>query len=209
MVVKFEKSSYRKFAKEKLRKIIKFRAKSFSYKINNELLNLIKHLKVCNVLIFTPLAYEPDLLKLRRKLSKNHNILIPFMVDKSLKMVKLRLPFKISKFNVKEANNSNAFLKSIALAVIPVVGVDGNMARIGHGMGYHDRFCAELSYTPITVFVQIEDFYIKEKICSLHDITCDFYITPTKKYIKKVSYDRSCSRDRRWTHRDRRWISCG
>ncbi|EAK9886593.1 5-formyltetrahydrofolate cyclo-ligase, partial [Campylobacter fetus] len=32
MVVKFEKSSYRKFAKEKLRKIIKFRAKSFSYK---------------------------------------------------------------------------------------------------------------------------------------------------------------------------------
>ncbi|AGZ81391.1 5-formyltetrahydrofolate cyclo-ligase [Campylobacter fetus] len=208
MVVKFEKSSYRKFAKEKLRKIIKFRAKSFSYKINNEILNLIKYLKARNVLIFTPLAYEPDLLKLRQKLSRNHNIFIPFMVDKSLKMVKLRLPFKTSKFNVKEASDSNAFFKSIDLAVIPVVGVDGNMARIGHGMGYYDRFFAKLAYKPITVFVQIEDFYIKEKICSLHDITCDFYITPTKKYIKKVSYDRSCSRDRRWAYRDRRWISC-
>ncbi|ALV24175.1 5,10-methenyltetrahydrofolate synthetase [Campylobacter iguaniorum] len=193
MGFKFDKNSYRIYAKNRLKTIARLRAKCYSYKLHKTFLNLLDDLKVKNILIFTPLFYEPDFLKLRPRLAKKYNILLPFMVDKSLKMVKLRLPFKISKFNVREANDSNAFLKRIDLAVIPVIGVDGSMARIGHGMGYYDKFISNLGYRPKILFVQIEDFYIKEKICDSHDITCDFYITPKRNYIR-VNNDRDFDR---------------
>ncbi|PPB66417.1 5-formyltetrahydrofolate cyclo-ligase [Campylobacter hyointestinalis] len=204
MGVKFSKTEYRKIAKSSLNKIVKFRAKSFSYKIHKTLLYIFDKFKSKNILLFLPLLYEPNLVILRRRLIKSHNIFLPFMVDKSLKMVKLRLPFNESKFGVKEANDSNAFFGRIDVAVIPVIGVDGNMARIGHGFGYYDRFFDTLAYKPVVIFVQIEDFYTKEKICDSHDIKCDFYITPRKNYIKKGNYDRDfyrahCRGSRRWS----------
>jgi 5-formyltetrahydrofolate cyclo-ligase len=54
---------------------------------------------------------EPNLIMLRRKLAKKCTIFVPFMVDKSLKMVKLRLPLFVSKFGIKEARDSNAYKK--------------------------------------------------------------------------------------------------
>jgi 5-formyltetrahydrofolate cyclo-ligase len=120
------------------------------------------------------------------------------MVDKSLKMVKLRLPLFVSKFGIKEARDSNAYKKKIDMAIVPVIAVDTNMARVGHGAGFYDRFFDSLGYRPVVVFVSIKDMYINDKICDAHDICADFYITPTKKYIKKVCYDRDvASRIRR------------
>lgn len=197
-MVKFDKQTYRKIAKSTLKKESKRVASSYKNRLNLDIIKLIRLYKVKNLLIFTPMPTEPNLIMLRRKLAKKCTIFVPFMVDKSLKMVKLRLPLFVSKFGIKEARDSNAYKKKIDMAIVPVIAVDTNMARVGHGAGFYDRFFDSLGYRPVVVFVSIKDMYINDKICDAHDICADFYITPTKKYIKKVCYDRDvASRIRR------------
>lgn len=153
--------------------------------------NLISNLNRKNVLLFAPLFYEPDLLAFRRYLcQKKCKLFLPFMVDESLKMVKLRLPFSRAKFGVREAGDSLAHTGAADVAVIPVIGADASLARIGHGKGYYDRFIGSLPRRPIIIFVSIKDLFSNLKLCEPHDIRCDFYITPTKKYLK-VKNDRS------------------
>ena len=197
-MVKFDKQTYRKIAKSALKKESKRVASSYKNRLNSDIIKLIRFYNVKNLLIFTPMPTEPNLIMLRRKLAKKCTIFVPFMVDKSLKMVKLRLPLFVSKFGIKEARDSNAYKKKIDMAIVPVIAVDTNMARVGHGAGFYDRFFDSLGYRPVVVFVSIKDMYINNKICDAHDICADFYITPTKKYIKKVCYDRDvASRIRR------------
>lgn len=197
-MVKFDKQTYRKIAKSTLKKESKRVASSYKNRLNSDIIKLIRLYKVKNLLIFIPMPTEPNLIMLRRKLAKKCTIFVPFMVDKSLKMVKLRLPLFVSKFGIKEARDSNAYKKKIDMAIVPVIAVDTNMARVGHGAGFYDRFFDSLGYRPVVVFVSIKDMYINDKICDAHDICADFYITPTKKYIKKVCYDRDvASRIRR------------
>ena len=50
------------------------------------------------------------------------------MVDISLKMVRLRQPFKISRFGLRQTLPQNGYFKKVDLAVVPAIGVDGAMA---------------------------------------------------------------------------------
>lgn len=186
-----KKEEFRKFAKSKLKNNLKFRAKSAHYKVLDRLEKLIEFTNSKKILIFLPLKYEPNLLLLGNKLLKNRVILIPFMVDVSFKMVELRRPFMISRFGVRESSNQNEYLKKIDMAVVPTIGVDGTMARIGHGKGFYDIFFSALKYRPTIVLVSSIDMFYKAKIAEKHDIRGDFYITPTKNYIKRGKYDRN------------------
>ena len=87
------------------------------------------------MLLFAPLAYEPDILKLRRTLSTKAQLFLPFMLDKSLKIVKLRLPLKKDRFNVRQAMDSNAYIPHLDLALIPVI-VNADV-RLAQGSGGH------------------------------------------------------------------------
>ena len=140
-----------------------------------------------------PFDYEPNLYILQKKLSKKCEFFVPFMLDINLKMVKFKRPFVKSKFGVTETLNQNEFKGKIDLAVVPVIGVDGNMARIGHGKGFYDMFFSALNYKPIIVFVSIKDNFTNSIISQKHDIIGDFYFTPRKNYFKKGKYDRYCS----------------
>lgn len=140
---------------------------------------LLKKLKVKNVLLYAPLPYEPEILAFRKDLSsKGIKLFLPFMVDKSLKMVKLRLPFFKGRFNVRQAAPSNAYIPRLDAALIPVIGVDADLARIGHGMGFYDRFFASLKHLPKIIFISSQDFFVNAKICEPHDIKGDFYVSP-------------------------------
>lgn len=177
-----------------LKNTIKISAKCRHYPALKTLLNLINLKKPKSILLFMPLAYEPDVYRLRSKISKKCDIFAPFMVDVSLKVVKLSLPFHISKFKVREPIGKMVFNKVVDMAVVPVIGVDGAMRRIGHGKGFYDRFFSQMPKPPKTiVFVQIIDLYTNEKIAQKHDISCDFYITPKKNYVKRGKYDRNFS----------------
>lgn len=203
-----QKENFRKKIRTELKREVKFKARSAHYTMLNPLLNLLDELKPKRVLTFHPLASEPNLQILRRKLRKKYEIFIPFMFDISLKMVKSKLPLRRSKFGIKEPISPKFSHKRIDVAVVPVLGVDGNMARIGHGKGFYDRFFSDLPYRPIVIFIQIKENFIDKIITQNHDIQGDFYITPTKNYIKRGTYDRSFSRIRSRCGGSWRRVSC-
>jgi 5-formyltetrahydrofolate cyclo-ligase len=106
------------------------------------------------------------------------------MEGESFKMVPFRLPLKKKKFGIYEAGNTLRNIKKIDIAIVPIVGVDGNLQRIGFGKGMYDRFFAKLKKRPYTIFIQSEFCFTKELVCDEYDITCDLLITPKVKVRK-------------------------
>ncbi|MDA3908319.1 MAG: 5-formyltetrahydrofolate cyclo-ligase, partial [Sulfurimonas sp.] len=66
----------------------------------------------------------------------------------------------------------------IDIAIVPTIGVDGKLQRIGFGKGMYDRFFAKLKKKPYTIFIQPEICFTKEFICDDYDIACDLLLTP-------------------------------
>jgi len=144
----------------------------------NKVETLIKIYKPKSILFFLPLKIEPNLQKLIKKYRKKIDIFVPFIEEKSFKMVKYRLPLKRDSFNILSPNNSFFKQKSVDMIIVPVVGVDGNFKRVGFGKGMYDRFFDKLKTKPVVIFVQRKQCFTKEIITHWHDISCDFYITP-------------------------------
>ena len=180
-----DKSSTRILNKNKL----KFRSNLKGKIACLKALKLIKARKFKNILLYAPLSYEPDILAFRRILSnKGVKLFLPFMLDKSLKIVKLRLPFFKGRFNVRQAADSKAITPKLDAALIPVIGVDNKMRRIGHGQGFYDRFFATLNYKPCVIFISSQDLFVNSSICDPYDIIGDFYVTPKN---SRTNYDRN------------------
>jgi len=155
-----------------------------SHLVSNKLLQLFKNLKGKKILFYFPLLMEVDILRVLKQLRKNNEIFIPFMVAQSFKMVPFRLPLHKKKFGIYEAGNTVRNIKKIDIAIVPVVGVDGNLQRVGFGKGMYDRFFEKLQKRPYTIFTQLELCYTKELVCDEYDIACDLLITP-KKSLKR------------------------
>lgn len=197
----FDKNSLRIAHKARLKTHSNLAGTKAVLKAKKLIFSLIKGKKAPKILLFTPLSYEPDILKLRRALgAKKSELFLPFMLDKSLKIVKLRLPFKKDRFNVRQAMNSNAYIPHLDIALIPVIGVDANMGRIGHGFGFYDRFFAGFKRLKTIIFISSQDLFVNAVVCEPHDIKGDFYITP--KCIR-TNYDRNHRSAGHWGHRRR------
>jgi len=174
------KTTMRQNSLLKLRKSSKHNILYREALLNKKLLGLLKSKRKRKILFYYPLAMEVNILKTLYKLRKTHDIYIPFMVEQSFKMVPFRLPLKRKKFGIFEAGNSHLDIKNIDFAVVPVVGVDGNLQRIGFGKGMYDRFFEKLKKRPYIIFTQLEYCYTKEKICDSYDVAGDILLTPTK-----------------------------
>ena len=148
--------------------------------VSNKILELLKDVKGKKILFYVPLAMEVDILKVLNQLRKNNEIFIPFMVAQSFKMVPFRLPLVKKKFGILEAGNTLRNIKNIDIAIVPVVGVDGNLQRVGFGKGMYDRFFEKLQKRPYIIFTQLEFCHTKKLICDDFDIACDLLITPKK-----------------------------
>ena len=150
-----------------------------NYKLEKEL-EYFGSKKKLKILFFYPLPYEADILKTMKKMRKKHDIFMPFMQGESFKMVPFRLPLKKKKFDIFEAGNTIKNNNKIDIAIVPAVGVDGNLQRIGFGKGMYDRFFAKLQRKPYTIFVQPELCHTKQLICDIYDVSCDVLITPNQ-----------------------------
>ena len=199
-----KKDSFRKSAINMLRGV----KKNFNIKQNmiilKELEIIIKECNAKNILLYIPLDIEVDLKKLIAKLRKKNTILVPFMEGVSFKMVKYRLPLRAKKFNIYEPPNSNFKFVKLDVAIVPVLGVDGNFKRIGFGKGMYDRFFEKLNYKPKIIFVQKILCKTDKIITNNYDIQADYYITPQKKFMRIV--DDIGTRHRRNFRRG--WRSC-
>jgi 5-formyltetrahydrofolate cyclo-ligase len=183
------KELFRKHCLNKLRKSQKFNKIYRDNLVNAQISNLFKKAKGVNILLYWPLDIEVDIRKSLHKLRKNNNIYLPFMEEISFKMVPFRLPLSRKKFNIYEAGNSLKNISKIDVAIIPAVGVDKKLRRVGFGKGMYDRFFEKIQKDPYKIFIQSQICYTKKDICDDYDISCDMLITPRKRLLqRRVKY---------------------
>jgi len=180
------KTIFRKYCIKKLKNKPVHNKIYLDAKLNFSLMKEIKRFKGKNILFYIPFGFEVNIMKTISKLRKNYNIFTPFMVEQSFKMVPFRLPLKKKKFGIYEAGNTLRNIRKIDIAVVPIVGVDANLQRIGFGKGMYDRFFEKLKKKPYIIFIQPDICYTKELICDDYDITCDVLITSKIKIENKV-----------------------
>ena len=134
-----------------------------------------------SILLYLPLKMEVNIYPLIAQLRKEkRQLYVPFMEGKSFRLVKYRLPLRQKQFGIKEPNDSKQYRnKKIDLAIVPIVGVDVTLRRVGFGKGMYDRFF-ETEYKNIkqVVFVARELCYSKEVITDHYDVKADMIITP-------------------------------
>lgn len=146
--------------------------------ISRQILELISRFNPHAILLYMPLAIEPNIHSVLVQARKKCDVFVPFMEGISFKMVKYRLPLDIKRFNIREPKNSFALKPKIDLAIVPVIGVDGALKRIGFGKGMYDRFFDSLTPRPTTVFVQRDVCMTPTLLGEEHDIEADIYLTP-------------------------------
>nr|WP_242689873.1 5-formyltetrahydrofolate cyclo-ligase [Sulfurimonas aquatica] len=180
------KSKFREISLKKIRNSSKHNKLYKTSLMNKKLLKALKTKRNRKILFYYPLAFEVNILKILNYLRKRNEIYIPFMEGESFKMVPFRLPLKKKKFNIFEAGNTNRNINKIDIAIVPTVGVDGNLQRVGFGKGMYDRFFDKLKKRPYIIFTQLEFCYTKEHICDDYDVACDLLLTPSKTITKVI-----------------------
>ena len=183
------KAQFRKNSLHKIKNLPQHNVLYRTSLLEKKLLTLLLKMsasKRVKILFYHPLPFEANIIKVMNKMRYKSEIYLPFMQGESFKMVPLRLPLRKKKFGIFEAGNTNKIINKIDIAIVPAVGVDGNLQRVGFGKGMYDRFFHKLKKRPYTIFMQPELCYTKEFICDGHDISCDLLITPTKVIRKKA-----------------------
>jgi 5-formyltetrahydrofolate cyclo-ligase len=179
------KSDFRAASLKRLRAIPPSSIRARSHLINRRLAPLLRALAPRNLLIYMPLSIEPDITPLLRLIRKESGVFVPFMECVSFKLVKYRLPLNKGKFDVKQPQNSVALHPRIDVAIVPVVGVDGDLKRVGFGKGMYDRFFASLGDKPIVIFVQVATCRTRVRFGAAHDVQADLFVTPTDTIIRR------------------------
>lgn len=148
-----------------------------------------KHSKCpINLLFYSPLPLEFDIRKLLRfyRKAKGVRVFLPLMHQESFKAVQYRLPLQKKSFGVFEPSDST-YRATIDCAIVPVLGVDKKLRRIGFGKGMYDRFFAPYKTShkiPKILFVCRNFNYASEVITQDYDIQGDVLITPLRTLIK-------------------------
>ena len=130
---------------------------------------------------YYPSNYEIDdlhILELFEK--KNYNILLP-VIRQNSKMDFFKWskndPLKINKYGIPEPVSLKIFYPDILL--VPLVGYDDNLNRLGYGGGFYDRYIEKIE--KIKKIIKIGLAFSYQKIKSLpinqYDKKLDFIIT--------------------------------
>lgn len=181
----FTKVEFRKYCLEKMAFTCKHNKLYRDKMVNRELISLFKDKIGLDVLLYWPLGLEADIRQALFEIRKRNRVYLPFMEEISFKMVPFRLPLSRKKFGIFEAGNSIKNIKKIDVAIIPAVGIDKKLRRIGFGKGMYDRFFEKSKQDPYKVFIQSQLCYTEKNIGDAHDITCDLLITPRNKLLQK------------------------
>ena len=182
-----DKQKFRKRCLEELRRKKKVNRYKLDKMVEKQLLSLIKNRASRVIMLYIPLKTEVNIFSLITLLRKEKKIvLVPFMEGKSFSLVKYRLPLKIKKFGVKEPRNSNKYIKKIDLAIVPVLGIDSTLRRIGFGKGFYDRFFEKNSKKiKEIIFVGREYCISSEIITESHDVKGCGYFTPKNSFLNQ------------------------
>jgi 5-formyltetrahydrofolate cyclo-ligase len=118
---------------------------------------------------------RPLILELRRR---SVEVYVPFMEGPSFRPVKYRLPLQKKRFGIYEPKNSRQYRpRKIDVAVVPIVGTDPTLRRIGFGKGFYDRFFEnEKRNIEEVIFIQRRLCRSPYVITEQHDVRADILI---------------------------------
>jgi len=171
------------------KKILKIRKNNFHKNIKININKFISFLKLNtdsanNLGGYYPSNYEIDDLEILDLLEKkNFKISLP-VIKKNNQMDFFKWsnndPLKINKFGIPEPISSKKFYPDILL--VPLVGYDDDLNRLGYGGGYYDRYinkiekikkvikiglafsCQKIKNMPLNKYDKKLDFIITEKV---------------------------------------------
>ncbi len=152
-----DKNTFRSHALRQLRAASGSRARYGDRRIARRVLARIDQHHARSVLLYLPMKIEVNLLPLIHTLRRRNIIVwVPFMQGESFRLVQYRLPLQITQYGVREPKFSRKYRKKrIDIAIVPIIGTDPTLRRIGFGKGMYDRFFArEGAQIAYTVFVQ-------------------------------------------------------
>jgi 5-formyltetrahydrofolate cyclo-ligase len=167
-------------------------------KVRRLLQKVLNALEAKRILAFWPMGFEADIRKNIALARQCGEVYLPFMDGVSFKMVPLRYPLERKAFGIYEPRDSRKKINLIDIAIVPVVGVDGSLGRIGFGKGMYDRFFPTLKVKPFTIFVQSCECKTTKNLCDDYDVLGDLLITPQGIYgLEDFHVKRTTSRGRR------------
>lgn len=182
---KIDKKTFRKSCIEKAKKSRGVKSFGLDKKLNNLLYSAIKKQKAKVIMLYIPLKIEVNISSLILRLRREQKIvLVPFMEGESFSLVKYRLPLETKRFGVKEPKNRNRYQHKIDLSIVPIIGTDETLRRVGFGKGFYDRFF-EKNHKKISkiLFVSRESCVASEIITDAHDVKgCCYLNRESKQY---------------------------
>jgi len=181
--------------KKTFRKICIERAKANrnvnTYKLDKDLSNvlykLIKKEKAKRIMLYIPLKIEVNISSLILRLRKEKKILlVPFMEGESFSLVKYKLPLIKKQFGVKEPRNINKYKHRIDLAIVPIIGTDKTLRRVGFGKGFYDRFFEKNHKRIHKIFFVGREYCVSSKIITDdYDVKGEIYLTAKTCYKQR------------------------
>jgi 5-formyltetrahydrofolate cyclo-ligase len=182
MCPKNKKKRFRKACLKQLRAVSGYGAYIKDKRVQQYLYELISDEGARRIMLYLPLEMEVNLYPLIRKLRREKRLLyVPFMEGASFRLVKYRYPLRTKRFGIKEPNDSRQYRsKEIDLAVVPIVGVDATLRRVGFGKGMYDRFFEkEIKNIKKVVFVARTFCYSSDVVTDDYDVKADMVIVPS------------------------------
>lgn len=90
--------------------------------------------------------------------------------------------FQCSSYGILEPQNAEPLTKKMDVILVPMVGFDEQLHRLGHGAGYYDRYLAQADCKKIGIAFDCQrcDTIVSKP----HDIDMDIIITETRIYKK-------------------------
>lgn len=152
------KTYLRKNIKDKRNKLSAKKVKEYSNIICKKIISSKEFKNAKNIMIYNSIQNEVDLSLLTSVKGKIFSY--PLCIENK-KMLAL-IPnddnsFKIGKYGIKEPIKSKSkLMKDIDLVIVPLVGYDENLNRLGNGQGYYDRFLSNIKAIKIGVGYSIQ-----------------------------------------------------
>ena len=186
-----DKKTFRKICIERAKKRRGVRRYKFDKEVNRQLYGLIKAQRAQKIMLYVPLKIEINISSLILKLRREKKTLfVPFMEGESFSLVKYRLPLIRKQFGVKEPRNRNRYQAKIDLAIVPIIGTDETLRRVGFGKGFYDRFFAKNHKRVQKIVFVGREYCVSSKIITDdYDVKGSSYLTPKncheKNYLKR------------------------
>ena len=185
-----DKKTFRKVCLAKLRILETRPHRKRDHRVIQKLYRVIQQENAHTILLYIPLKIEVDVHPLIRLLRREGRlVLVPFMEGESFSLVKYRMPLERKQYGIREPKNSKLYRRrEIDLAIVPTVGTDLTLRRVGFGKGMYDRFFErERKNIKKTVFVSRRLCFSHQVVTDRHDVTADIIITPETVLCRKNS----------------------